>query len=303
MYHLHIVDNVGSVLGSLLFAHFTLRCGNLRKFILLSASAVPVHLARFNLHNSRGDSNLSLRYSGEPGEAENSPNHSTLGVATLGNPVHTILETENEPDENNNARVLQIAAAILRGDWPPSGSSDKEDRVVESLPWLCPLEKRNNAIRRYPFFQSPFAKAELSLSRLHGARLHELEAPKDIAPYFHFILAVQPSTYDYLCDYYRDRHSSHSSTGFPLSRSVIFCVGGGNDDITRTIFIAQKFVEGLVGAGGAVENSINAGSDSEDEGELEENDKNDCEEWVERVDGTLQALSFQYGAEIFLMII
>ncbi|CCW63565.1 unnamed protein product [Phytomonas sp. EM1] len=279
MFHLHIVDNADSVLSSLLFAHFALRCGQLREQLLLSASAAPSNLLSSNTDGS-GKPNLPLRYPTDDNDDNNGN-----GVMRANN---------DNINENDDVSVLQIAAAMLRGDLTNRRHSEEEvgeDSTVESLPWLCEIEERREAIRKYPFFQTPFERAERSLSRLHSSNAkQESGARKDIAPYFHFILAAQPSTYDYLCDYYSGRRSSAS---LHLTRLVIFCVGGG-DDIKRTVFIAQRFVEGLVGVEESMKNI-----DGEDK--LVEGNKDD-EEWVERVDGTLETLSAQYGVDIFVMV-
>ncbi|CBH13482.1 hypothetical protein, conserved [Trypanosoma brucei gambiense DAL972] len=141
-YHLHIVDGgdrSSTVTASMIFAHLALRCGQLRNYLLVSASSTDVKKNR---------------------DAAN-PNRlaSSLGGSSAGGTRPTYVGTS---DAGTDDQLLLAGEALLRGEGlSHNGISDESS-------WGEVLSSVKDRIIPYESFSRSFAESEVSLAMSKG---------------------------------------------------------------------------------------------------------------------------------------
>ncbi|EAN89485.1 hypothetical protein C3747_125g26 [Trypanosoma cruzi] len=153
-YHMHIVDGgdpTSTVTAATLFAHLTLRCGQLRNHLLLSASTTDAKRQRDALPSSLNATRMVQLAAAEPSSGR-----------------------------STDDKILLAAEALLRGD------ENFRASLAVDTEWSGPVAEVKDRIIPYPCFSCGFVQSEVFLAR-SGARYFDFIATADVAS-FNYLL-------------------------------------------------------------------------------------------------------------------
>ncbi|KAH9598411.1 hypothetical protein LSM04_006502 [Trypanosoma melophagium] len=274
-YHLHIADGgdpSATVTAATLFAHLALRCGQLRNYLLLSASTTDAKRQKdTNLPHSNSARMVQL----------------TAAAAAAG--------TSPSSGESTEDQVLLAAEALLRGDEHFRSMINDDGNV-----WSAAVATVKDRIVPYPCFSCNFAESELSLARSKG-RYFDFIATADVASFdylldYYMALRVQESKGE------KSEEESHLVLQLRRKVGLVHILCG---EPARAGHLLQRFMELLLDVDNKT--TLQLTNDNEGDGNDEKkkmiNDDHGCFAWINRADGVVAQMYQLLGVDVLFAVI
>ncbi|ORC86920.1 uncharacterized protein TM35_000252160 [Trypanosoma theileri] len=274
-YHLHIADGgdpTATVTAATLFAHLTLRCGQLRNYLLLSASTTDAKRQKdSNLPNSNSARMVQL----------------TAAAAAAG--------ASPSSGEGTEDQVLLAAEALLRGDEHFRSMINEDENL-----WSTAVAAVKDRIIPYPCFSCSFVESEMSLAKSKG-RYFDFIATADVASFdylldYYMALRVEESK--------REKENSLEERHRRKVGLVHILCG----EPARAGHLLQRFMELLLDVDSKAPMQLVNDNDSngnKDNNQMMNNNDDDhsCFAWINRADSVVAQMYQLLGVDVLFEVL